>query len=111
MNGNAAQAVTDRTLTMTPRERVSNGRNAWVTPQVPNRLTARRPWPGPRRPAPARCRGWPRSPALLWLRWSSVFLRFCGVNRVSGQRAKARAGEQVGGLVVAGAGEVDDRLA
>src|SRR5262249_31393781 len=30
---------------------------------------------------------------------------------VSGQRAKARAGEQVGGLVVAGAGEVDDRLA
>ena len=39
--GNAATAARDRTLTMAPRERVSNGRKAWVTPCVPKRLTAR----------------------------------------------------------------------
>ena len=40
-SGKAAKAVSDSTLTIAPRERVSNGRKAWVTPYVPKRLTAR----------------------------------------------------------------------
>jgi hypothetical protein len=30
MSGKEAKAVTDRTLTMAPRERVSNGKKAWA---------------------------------------------------------------------------------
>src|SRR5216684_1749715 len=41
MTGKAAKAATDRTLTIAPRERVSSGRKAWVTPYVPKRLTSR----------------------------------------------------------------------
>src|ERR1700694_4053621 len=41
MIGKGARADTDRMLTMAPRERVSNGRKAWVTPCVPKRLMAR----------------------------------------------------------------------
>ena len=41
MSGSGANAIIDTLLTIAPCERVSSGRNAWVTPCVPKRLTAR----------------------------------------------------------------------
>ena len=41
MSGKGARALTDRLLTTAPRALLSNGRNAWITPYVPNKLTAR----------------------------------------------------------------------
>jgi hypothetical protein len=41
MIGNAAKAAIDRTLAIAPRDWISAGRKAWVTPYAPNRLTAR----------------------------------------------------------------------
>ena len=41
MSGKGAKAFTDRLLTTAPLEVLSNGRKAWMTLYVPNRLTAR----------------------------------------------------------------------